>query len=69
MMVGNPSTLDEGQSENLGMQPNFQQVDNAEIECHAYVKEGNTTKMATGPKCRKNNEYKGDNAIMIVGLQ
>ena len=23
MMVGNPSTLDEGQSENLGMQPNF----------------------------------------------
>lgn len=67
---GNPTTFDEGQSENPRMQPIFQQVENVEIECHAYVKDGNTTTMETGPKYQeKNEEYRGVNAIMTAGLQ
>ena len=49
MRSENPSMLDEGYSKNLGDIPNFQDGDNANREGNIYMKEMNTTKMATGP--------------------
>ena len=41
MKVGNPCAMDEEESENLELQPKFQQLDNADFASDRHVVEGN----------------------------
>ena len=70
MKVGNPCAMDEEESENLELQPKFQQLDNADFASDRHVVEGKCESTPSGQNFQVSTSVQRDvSAMKTAGLQ